>query len=610
MESLLFWRIHILFSILFVGVFLGFVALIIVMPMFLERQLWGLLAADTGLWGLGLVLLAVPGISFRVRTILSLLGVYSLALVIIINVGLLSGGPAALFAFSVLCGVLLGYRAALLSVVLNAVTLCLFAALTTQGSLETVSAFFDSPFLMVTSGATFIFLNAMAALSVSVLLRGVVLSNKKEKQLSASLTDETRKLMETRDILEKEIQKHRLTEEALYESEQKYRHLFNLAPAGMYEIDFTNFCFVEVNQLLCDFSGYSREEFLAMNPMDFLKEEDKLKFILRYEELKKGQIDNTEQEYNIIMPDGRELTVALSNDYLYTNGELKGARVVVHDLTRRKKIEEMMVQSEKMMSVGGLAAGMAHEINNPLAGILQNAQVIENRLIRDLPANHSAASALGTSMDVIKEFMEERGILDQLSRIREAGNRAARVVDNMLSFARKENASKNGHSLGALIDSTIHLAENDYTQASNYDFRQIDLVKEYAPDIPDVWCERSKIQQVLLNIIKNGYDAMSSAGTEHPQLIFRLKARTGMAVLEIVDNGPGMSPGVQKRIFEPFFTTKKVGVGTGLGLSVSYFIVVEDHEGELFVDSAPGKGSCFVVKLPLVGTAMTSGQKI
>jgi PAS domain S-box-containing protein len=391
------------------------------------------------------------------------------------------------------------------------------------------------------------------------------------------------------------------SEAALRDSEKKYRHLFENAPAGMYEIDFIKSKFINVNEAMCEYSGYSEDEFLSMNPLDLLTEDSRNLFLARLESLGMNENISDNIEYNIIKKNGQELCVILSSDFIYDNGELKGARVVAHDITDRKKIEDMMIQTEKMMSVGGLAAGMAHEINNPLAGMMQNAQVIHNRLSKDLPTNEKVATELGSSMAVIKSFMEKRGILKQLENINQAGGHAAKIVKNMLSFARKSDSIKTEHHLNELIDNTINLSQNDYNLKKKYDFKQIQITREYNPDIPVVLCEGSKIQQVIFNLLKNAAESMSleNQGEKKPKLVLRLHKKKEMACIEIEDNGPGMDHSTRKRIFEPFFTTKSVDKGTGIGLSVSYFIIVNDHGGKIEVESIVGKGTKFIIKLPI-----------
>lgn len=293
--------------------------------------------------------------------------------------------------------------------------------------------------------------------------------------------------------------------------------------------------------------------------------------------------------------------------YPLTASDAGGAVIRVDDITDRVRIEEMMVQSEKMLSVGGLAAGMAHEINNPLAGILQNIQVMQNRLSSELPKNHEAARQCGFSMADIQAYMQFRNIPEMIASIMDSGKRAAKIVENMLSFSRKSEATTTLSDLAQLMDATLELAENDYDLKKRYDFRQIKIVREFDPQAPMVVCEATKIQQVFLNVLKNGAQAMAEfPDGSPPRFILRVKPDGDWVCIEIEDNGPGMEEAVRKRIFEPFFTTKSVGIGTGLGLSVSYFIITENHGGTLSVFSTPGAGSCFSIHLPMKQGSITA----
>ncbi|MCB1849998.1 MAG: PAS domain S-box protein [Gammaproteobacteria bacterium] len=287
---------------------------------------------------------------------------------------------------------------------------------------------------------------------------------------------------------------------------------------------------------------------------------------------------------------------------LVANG-VEGAVIRLDDVTERVRIEEIMIQSEKMLSVGGLAAGMAHEINNPLAGILQTAEVLANRLGTELPipANEQAATAAGTSMSAIRTFIELRGIPRMLQAIRESGSRVAAIVENMLNFARKSDAILSSHSIAELIDKTLVLAATDYNLKKKYDFKAIEIRKDYADELPQVPCESAKIQQVILNLFSNAAQAMVEAGTSKPRITVRTRwePERNRVLIEVEDNGPGMEAAIARRVFEPFFTTKPIGVGTGLGLSVSYFIVTENHGGEMSVESSPGKGARFIIRLPV-----------
>ena len=291
---------------------------------------------------------------------------------------------------------------------------------------------------------------------------------------------------------------------------------------------------------------------------------------------------------------------------LVANG-VEGAVIRIDDVTEKVRMEEMMIQSEKMLSIGGLAAGMAHEINNPLAGMIQTARVMSNRLAKDstIPANLRAAEAAGTTMAVIGDFMEARGIHRMIDTIIESGKRVADIVANMLSFARKSDARVSSHSLTELMDKSLELAATDYDMKKHHDFKLIEIVKEYAPNLPPVPCEGAKIQQVLLNLLRNGAQALQDKQDRTPRFIIRAYADEprSMVCLEIEDNGPGMDDATRKRVFEPFFTTKPVDMGTGLGLSVSYFIITENHKGQMQVASTPGRGTTFTIRLPLEGPA-------
>jgi len=265
-----------------------------------------------------------------------------------------------------------------------------------------------------------------------------------------------------------------------------------------------------------------------------------------------------------------------------------------------------MIQSEKMLSVGGLAAGMAHEINNPLAGMMQTAEVMSNRLRNvEMPANQHAAEAAGTSMTAIHAFMEARDIPRMLKAINLSGLRVAEIVDNMLSFARKGTSAKTTIDLASLLDKTLELATTDYDLKKQYDFKTIETIREYADSLPYVPCESSKIQQVFLNILRNGaqamHDTQKKENGDPSRFILRIahEKDENMVRIEIEDNGAGMDEATRKRIFEPFFTTKPVGEGTGLGLSVSYFIISENHGGTLDVISKPNQGANFIIRLPV-----------
>jgi PAS domain S-box-containing protein len=283
---------------------------------------------------------------------------------------------------------------------------------------------------------------------------------------------------------------------------------------------------------------------------------------------------------------------------LVANGSI-GAVIRVDDITNRIRIEQMMVQTEKMMSVGGLAAGMAHEINNPLSAILQSSQNIVRRLSPELEPNRKVAEELGLDLQLVGQYMVQRGISSFLEGIQEAGVRAGRIVNDMLSFSRRSEAHFMPIRLTDMMETVIRLSASDYDLKKKYEFKQIEIIRDYDKQLDQVYCDRTEIEQVLLNLIKNAAHAMSDAGSPTPhRIILRTRHDMDCVRIEVEDNGPGMEEQIRRRVFEPFFTTKPMGVGTGLGLSVSYFIVTEQHRGTITVHSTPGQGSRFTIRLP------------
>jgi signal transduction histidine kinase len=263
-------------------------------------------------------------------------------------------------------------------------------------------------------------------------------------------------------------------------------------------------------------------------------------------------------------------------------------------------IEDLMVQTEKMASVGGLAAGMAHEINNPLGGIIQNVQNIARRLSGDHPKNHEAAGVCGIDLEALEKYLKLRSVDRMLGAIGESGRRAAEIVSHMLSFSRRGEAELVPSNLSDILERALGLVQSDFDLQGRYDFKRIEVIKDYAEDLPLVTCQPTKMEQVFLNLLNNSAQAMREVQSDGPgRLILRTWWDGDMVMVEVEDNGPGMNIQTRKRAFEPFYTTKDVGKGTGLGLSVAYFIVVDDHGGRLELDSTEGEGSKFTVCLPL-----------
>lgn len=303
----------------------------------------------------------------------------------------------------------------------------------------------------------------------------------------------------------------------------------------------------------------------------------------------------------LVKKDGSERLLSINADLFWDHGSHQASIIAsATDVTEQMKMEALMAQTEKMMMIGGLAAGMAHEINNPLGIIMQHSQNIERRISVELPANQETAAAIGVDLQLLREYLEQRGIRKFLLQIHKAGERMSHIINNMLKFSRKSESRMESADLALVIEQSLELAGSDYDLKKHYDFKGIEVMREFDHDLPKVPLVILEIEQVLLNLLKNAAQAMAfSRDQKQPRLILRTRQADGWAIIEVEDNGPGMSREVQSRIFDPFYTTKEVGAGTGLGLSVSHAIIIHSHSGRFTVRSQPDIGSCFTIQLPL-----------
>lgn len=285
-----------------------------------------------------------------------------------------------------------------------------------------------------------------------------------------------------------------------------------------------------------------------------------------------------------VMRTGRSYSSEITEEYLGrtfrvtinpvrdSGGEAVGIVHVMKDITERKLLREQLLQSEKMAAVGQLVSGVAHELNNPLTGVLGFSQLLMRK------CDDSIKQVIGPEVEAIAGEAQ----------------RASRIVQNLLSFARKHKAQKTMVDISEAIRTVMDL------RAYELNVRNISLEADLDVDLPLIMADMHQIEQVFLNIINNAEQAISESGG--PGAI-RLATRSDGSRIEVVisDTGTGMTSEVMHRIFEPFFTTKEVGQGTGLGLSICYGII-EEHGGEIRAESQPGAGTTLTVVLPVTGT--------
>jgi len=399
-------------------------------------------------------------------------------------------------------------------------------------------------------------------------------------------------------------------EERLRQSEEKFSQLFHLSPEAIILINKETRTVLDANQVFSALTGYERAEVLGKELMslNLLPDVDRRRMLLDLLQ-NFGHAENF--ELTVQRKDGRSILCSLACTVLSLSGK-PTILAIARDVTELKRMQETMVQTEKMISVGGIAAGIAHEINNPLGIVLQATQNLAQRLKPDFPKNAEAAKAVGLDMEVMGRYVKARKLDVFLEDIQSAATRAASIIRHMLDFSRRSESKRCLCDLPAIIDKAVELAGSDYDLKKSFDFRRIQIVRDVAPDLPGISCTETEIEQVLLNLLRNAAQAMAAMvpPLEEPRIEIRASADTKSVRIEVIDNGPGMTPEVQRRIFEPFFTTKPPGVGTGLGLSVSYFIITKGHQGSLTVDSSPGQGAHFTLELPVLAKSLPAASDL
>jgi PAS domain S-box-containing protein len=281
----------------------------------------------------------------------------------------------------------------------------------------------------------------------------------------------------------------------------------------------------------------------------------------------------TGSQFNVMNKDGGIIPIHLSAAIVYEDGKEAATVGIFTDLrpqrSMEKKLQEtqlQLLQSEKLRSLGEMAAGVAHEINNPLGGIL----IYASLLLEDLPLDDPRRA--------------------DLEKIVQEATRSKEIVKSLLEFARQSSPKMELTDINKAITDGLLFLENQAT------FHNIEIVKELDPFLPPIWGNAGQLKQVFMNIIINAADAMHGRGVLSIKTY--LSEDENDVTIQFRDTGDGIPEDILQRIFDPFFTTKEVGKGTGLGLSMSYGIVKE-HKGTIEVDTVVGKGTKFNVILPV-----------
>ena len=358
--------------------------------------------------------------------------------------------------------------------------------------------------------------------------------------------------------IEKEVE-HRQAEEALRQSEENYKELAESISDIFFALD-NKLRFTYWNKASEKVTGITARKAIGMRLDEiFPKTEDKHKAKAAYKNvIKTGKPQRFVQEYRL-----------QDEDYIF---EIKvypsqnGVSVFAEDITQQKKMEQQLVVADKLASIGQLASGIAHEVNNPLTGVIGFASLL---LERDIPD-------------------DVRGDLEIISK---EAKRAANVVKGLLTFARKQETEKTPVDLNTIIQEVLQL------RAYEQKVSNIEIITGFAPDLPQIIGNRDQLQQVLMNLIINAEQAMLTAH-KRGTLIINTEHVRDIVRVSVIDDGPGISPENMKKLFIPFFTTKERGKGTGLGLSICHGIITE-HNGSIYAESEQGKGTSFILELPV-----------
>ena len=382
-----------------------------------------------------------------------------------------------------------------------------------------------------------------------------------------------------------DITARKQAEDALKATEGSLRAIIEATSEGFAIIDIGAQELVDVNSSLCQLLGYRREEMLFAPLSKFIYGDDIDVFADYFEN--NNALRHRTYELRLYRCDAKSVPVEISLSKLpHDKGTPARTVAFITDITKRreqkkrqKRLEQQLRQAQKMETIGTLAGGIAHDFNNILTPILGYASLLSSRIDKTDP-NH-----------------------ERIAQIAKSAQRGADMIKQILSFSRRNESEMESRFLPPILEDTMHLVKA--TQPAN-----IEIKLEIAADCPPVIVDHTQIQQMMLNLCTNANQSMDPQGgtlrvaLEHCILTSEIAETSPIlnegphAKITVNDNGHGMDEKTLTRIFDPFYTTKESGKGTGLGLAMVHAIV-QDHKGDIFVNSALGKGSTFTIYLPI-----------
>ncbi len=404
-----------------------------------------------------------------------------------------------------------------------------------------------------------------AVLAVIIALGAMMLSLEQARERGDTLLGEFRKGVAQRRLLERELSI----------SEQKYRALFDSANDAIFLVDLSRFEIVEVNNAAAQLVGREVADLVGSSFVRLCPRLSRAGSSLLENKKMVEEMIGSSGEFSIVRArGGQALCEGAASLVPYHKRPV--LQINAHEITERKKMEHQLRQAEKLTALGQLVAGVAHELNNPLAVVMGYAQILAQHRTLD---------------DKVRE---------DLLKILHESDRAAKIVRNLLTFARPREPHM------VMVDVNRLVADALETRKIQLQGAHVQIVRRLAPDLPPTMADPNQIEQVLANLVTNAVQALANHPGVHV-IEAITEARDGKLLMTIADSGPGIPPRILDRIFDPFFTTKDPGKGTGLGLSICYSIM-EEHKGRIWVESELGRGSKFFVELPVVACPDQTGE--
>jgi len=374
------------------------------------------------------------------------------------------------------------------------------------------------------------------------------------------------------------------------------RTMIDLIPAFIYAKDAQS-RFTACNKLVAARMGVTPEAAVGKSDFDFFAREMAEKFFADEQALLasgKPLVNCEELVFDKLS--GTNRVILTSKVPLHdANGNVTGIVGTGFDITERKAAEERMASSDRLESIGRLAAGVAHEINTPVQYLNDSVSFIREgvgELLAYIDKLHASLPQKPEDNDDVDYLREE--LPPALTRVAEGLARIAEIVRSMKHFSHADQREMSEVDLNASIASTLVIARSEYRDCA-------DIETDYAP-LPPVTCHGGQINQVVLNLVVNSADAISDFVKQHGgrgRITLRTALEGDHVLITIADTGGGIPEAIQARIFDPFFTTKEVGRGTGQGLSIVRSTIVKGHGGQLDFVSEMGKGTTFYVRLPV-----------